>query len=104
MKLPTAIFALLLLATNTATVLAAADGDVLDVAIIGAGTAGPYAGWRILSSPGNEDLNVELFERSVKVMWVEGFTHHESVVMAILLMKQIYQGMFMFLLVLHKVT
>ena len=37
-------------------------------------------------------------------MWVEGFTHHESVVMAILLMKQIYQGMFMFLLVLHKVT
>lgn len=64
MKLSTAIFALfLLLATNTATVSAAADGNVLDVAIIGAGTAGSYAGWRILSSPGNEDLNVELFER-----------------------------------------
>jgi len=63
MKLSTAIFASSLLATNTATVSAAADGDVLDVAIIGAGSAGSYAGWRILSSPGNEDLNVELFER-----------------------------------------
>jgi hypothetical protein len=45
MKLSTTIFALSLLATNTAAVSAAAHGDVLDVAIIGADIAGSYAGW-----------------------------------------------------------